>query len=73
MIRPSWLFVTVGSFLFGASVLEMFGWGMLHNAAFFLPMLAASLLLAMAVRLMRRGRMALCVVLTTAQWALTTY
>ena len=73
MIRPSWLFVTVGSFLFGASVLEMFGWGMLHNAAFFLPMLAASLLLAMAVRLMRRGRMALCVVLTIAQWALTTY
>lgn len=73
MIRLSWLFVTVGSFLFGASVLEMFGWGMLHNAAFFLPMLAGSLVLAIAVRLVRRGRMALCVLFTAAQWALTTY
>lgn len=71
MIRLSWLFVSLGSFLFGASVLQMFGWGMLHDANFFLPMLAGSLFLAVVVRLARRGRMALCAVLTVLQCALT--
>lgn len=71
MIRISWLFASLGCFLMGASLLQMFGWGMLGEANFFLPMLAGSLVLAILVRLVRRGRMPLCAVLTVLQCALT--
>ena len=73
MIRLSWLFASVGSFLFGTSVLQMFSWGMLHSTTFYLPMLAGSLMLAILVRLLRRRRMAACVPLTIAQFALVLY
>lgn len=72
MIRLSWLFASVGSFLLGTSVLQMFGWGLLGNALFFLPMLAGSLILAIVARLFRRGRMTLCVLFTAAQCVLVT-
>ena len=41
MILLSRLFVSVGSFLFGASVLQLFGCGMAGDGTFFLPMLTA--------------------------------
>lgn len=73
MILLSWLFVSAGSFLFGASVLQLFGCGMAGDGTFFLPMLAVSLLAALLIRLFRRGRMLLCVPLTLAQLLGTLY
>lgn len=73
MILLSWLFASVGSLLFGASVLQLFGWGMMHKPFFFLPMLAGSLLLAIVVRLCKRGRAVISGVLALLQFALCAY
>lgn len=73
MILLSWLFASAGSLLFGMSVLQMFGWGMMQNAGFFLPMLAVSLAAAILIRLMKRRRMLACVPATIAQWVLCSY
>ena len=73
MILLSWLFASAGSLLFGMSVLQMFGWGMMHNAGFFLPMLAVSLAAAIGIRLLKRRRMLVCVPATIAQWVICSY
>lgn len=73
MILLSWLFASAGSLLFGMSVLQMFGWGMMHNAGFFLPMLAVSLAASIGIRLLKRRRMLVCVPATIAQWVICSY
>lgn len=67
------LFVSLGAFLFAAPVCILFGTGIAGKPWFFLPMLAAALLLAVGIRRMKKGRMLLCAVCVPAVFALSLY
>ncbi len=60
------LYCTLGAFLLGAPLLLLFGVHFADNALYFLPWLVLSLLCALLVRYIRRGRMLLCALLTPA-------
>ena len=56
------LFATLGAFMLVLPVFMLFGAGIAQKPLIFLPLPAAALLLALLVRLFRRGRAALCVI-----------
>lgn len=60
------LFSTLGAFLLGAPLLLLFGAGVANQPSYFLPWLCVSLLLALLIRYIRRGRVLLTALLTPA-------
>lgn len=58
------LFSTLGAFLLGVPLLLLFGVHFAAKPLYFLPWLCVSLLLALLIRYIRRGRIILCALLT---------